>query len=295
MIILRTTGGLGNQLFQYAAARSLSHRHQVPLRFDARWHNEPHPGGETVRSFDLLNFCVSGERASPSELGRFWMQDRCWHTRLTGKLLRPLLRRELYWSPKMGLDRQLQKLGPEIYLDGLFQHPAHFAQYELNLKSELQFRSPLPKHIQNEVERLARMPSVCIQVRRSDFLENPAVSAVHHCCEARYYEIAWKRVKSYVPEAQGYIFTDDLAWAKENFRSWSGVEIIGPEWDGPNYLHKFALMRSCRHFIIANSTYGWWAAWLGATAGSRVVLPQRWLRNAETVPLGLLLPGWEAL
>jgi hypothetical protein len=195
----------------------------------------------------------------------------------------------------MGFDRKLQKLGPETYLEGLFQHPAHFAQHEVMLKAELHLRSPLAQRVRVEAERLTQIPSVCIQVRRSDFVENPAVSAVHHCCESKYYEMAWNRIKSCVPGARGYIFTDDPKWARENFRSWAEVKIMGPEWDGPNYLHKFALMRSCRHFIIANSTYGWWAAWLGANTESRVVLPHYWLRNAETASLGLVLPGWETL
>jgi len=71
------------------------------------------------------------------------------------------------------------------------------------------------------------------------------------------------------------------------------VEVVPPEMDGPGFMHRFELMRACRHFIIMNSTWGWWAAWLGAKAGSRVVMPEQWVRDRTTRELGFVCRGWE--
>ena len=94
---------------------------------------------------------------------------------------------------------------------------------------------------------------------------------------------------------RGYVFTDDQGWAREYFAGRADVEVVGPEWNGPAFLHRFHLMRRCRHHIIANSTWGWWAAWLGAREGARVILPDQWLRGRSTRELGLVVDGWETV
>ena len=97
-----------------------------------------------------------------------------------------------------------------------------------------------------------------------------------------------------VPDAQGVVIPDDPVWAREAFAGWPGAVVIGPEWNGPDYMYQFYIMRSCRHFIIANSTWGWWAAWLGDYPDKFVVMPGRWFcderMNVDAV--GLRVPGW---
>ena len=131
-------------------------------------------------------------------------------------------------------------------------------------------------------------------MRRSDFVQNIRTRAIHGTCSLEYYKRAWADICHRIPAARGLVFTDDFAWANEAFRDWDGVSVVGSEWDGPDYTYKFFLMQSCRHFIIANSTWGWWAAWLGSFPGKTVIMPEHWFADPtlNAAAAGLRVPGW---
>lgn len=296
MIVVRFKGGLGNQFFQYAAGRALAARHGVPLRFDARWYENPENHRAVVRTFDLPAFKVEGQLATKAELDAFGYDGtrRIW-PRIKGRALRLMRGRRVWSCDSPGWLTEFMQLKANVLLDGYFQHPAFFATVQASLRRELCLRTSPPERIGQKAAMLVSLDSVCIQVRRTDFVSNPEAARRHGVCSLDYFRAAWAYVRCRVPAAKGFVFTDDPAWAEEAFKAWPDVVVVGADFDGPAYLHRFFLMKSCRHFIIANSTWGWWAAWLGANAGSIVVLPRRWLTEADTRTLGLALPEWQVL
>ncbi len=294
VIAVRLKGGLGNQLFQYAAARALAVRHGSGLGLDASWYNGPDNGRPVRRDCDLSAFRVAGEWLEPGRaraLGLATTVDR--RERLLARVACLLRGRRIWRYGGMGFAPEFARLGARVNLEGYFQHPTYFERVAGELVNELVLRTDPPGEVEAFAERLAAKPSVCVQVRRMDFVADAATARVHGCVSPGYYQRAWQRLLEAEPAAEGHVFTDDQVWARDFFRGWPRVEVVGPEWDGPAYLHRFHLMTRCRHFVVMNSTWGWWAAWLGARRGGRVILPDLWLAGRSTAELGLLLPGWQ--
>lgn len=295
MIVVHFKGGLGNQMFQYAAGRALAARHSVPLRFDTRWYAEPQHQRAVSRSFDLPAFRVQGALATDAELAPFAFEyGKSPLARAHARLIRRCGRRTIWRDEAPGRSSAFDRLGREVLLDGYFQHPSYLSTIEGELRDELLLCETPPAAIVRQAERLTETPSVCIQVRRTDFVQNPETAKLHGSCSMEYYQNAWRLVRERIAAARGFVFSDDIEWAREAFRNWADVVVMGPEWNGPAFLHRFFLLRSCRHFIIANSTFGWWAAWLGAKPDSVVLVPRQWLRANEVDALGLRLPSWIA-
>lgn len=292
MILVCCKGGLGNQLFQYAAGRALAARHGGPLRLSDAWYRTAEHQTKVRRSFDLLHFRVEAKVAAVADHRRFGLAGHSLAARVMGRIRRTLTGNRRWIRNEIGYDDQFARLGPRTAIEGYFQHPNYFVDVAGVIRAELQLRETPPTVILELARQLAADETVCIQVRRTDYLTQAENAAVRDVCGVGYYRQAWAEVVARVPRARAWIFTDDVAWARANLSALQPVRIVGDELGGPAFLHKFHAMRACRHFISANSTFGWWAAWLGATPGSVVVLPRTWLRRTEVDQLGLRLPGW---
>ena len=295
MIVVRFKGGLGNQLFQYAAGRALAARHGVPLQFDARWYDRSVHQQSVRRSFDLMHFAVHGRAGNRLGMATFFSDEGPFYSRLlAAPLLRLLPGHQVWVYDGQGFPTDFNRLGRQVRIEGYFQDPRYFAPVQQELRAELNLVVPPPDGVVAYAASIAAGPSVCIQVRRTDFVSNAEAAAVHGTCGLDYFKSAWANICQRVPAAQGLVFTDDPIWAREAFHSWPDVSIVGSEWDGPAYMHKFFLMRSCRHFIIANSTWGWWAAWLSRFPEKTVVMPKKWFTDGKLneTAAGLRIPGW---
>lgn len=278
MIIVRLYGGLGNQMFQFAAGMSLAKRHGVALHFDPEWfdHVHLHQGLELPRVFGL-----DLPRATPDELRR-----------VLGVLTSPTLRRLLvrrkfrallpsslaiephfhYWSP-------FDRLGPKVYLDGHWQSERYFSSVEAEVRQALRFQAPLDVENQTIVDEMGACESVSLHVRRGDFAENPVVRSVHGVDLAEYYRKATDEIKRRTENPYFYIFSDDPDWARAQFGFLPASRVIDHNRGGYSYLD-MQLMSCCRHHVIANSTFSWWGAWLNSKPGKIVVAPRRWFSTA---------------
>ncbi len=295
MIIVRFKGGCGNQLFQYAAGLALATQHGVPLLFDLRWYDRPEHQRAIGRAFELMHFAVHGRVASPAELKPFFFGGGdLVLIRVIKKIMRSAVGRRIWICDEIAYSPAFEKLGRQVLMEGYFQDIRYFEEVQSQLKEHFSLNNPLPPEIIAYAAWLSDQASVCIQVRRTDFVSNIATSARHGVCDLGYFTRAWAEIRKRIPDANAFVFADDLAWAHEAFRDWKGAVIVGPEWNGPAFMYKFFLMRSCRHFIIANSTWGWWAAWLGHFPEKIVVMPQQWFAGpiANDAASGLYLPGW---
>lgn len=282
-------------MFQYAAGRALASRHGVPLAFDSSWYEQAEHQRAVPRSFDLMNFAVQGQMADSAALRPFCPEDGgLMSAGLLGRFRRRLTGRSVWRFDAMGYSTEFERLGAKVLLEGYFQDPRFFEPVQSALHIELRLRAAPTPEVSAYAAELSQRPTVCIQVRRTDFVANERTAAIHGVCDPGYFQKAWALVRGRVPGAQGVVFSDDVVWAGAAFSGWKDVTVAGPEWNGPAYLHKFHLMQSCRHFIIANSTWGWWAAWLCRFPDKTVIMPERWFLNEtlNTAAAGLCLPGW---
>lgn len=277
MIFVRLHGGLGNQLFQYAAGRRLSLLRNAELVFEDSTFFHP-PAGDTPRRYLLDCFDVSGRLCAADEraelhlyLSRFW------------KYLGPIRRfgryRVIYDSPGR-ICQELLNAPDRVVLSGYWQSEVYFSSIRDVIRKELCVLSPMSAADSAFADRIRQTNSVSIHIRRGDYVHHSATMAYHGVCSLDYYQSAIKRVIDRIEKPEFFVFSDDPEWVQRNIiidRPWQQVIHTGEKAE----IADFHLMSMCRHHIIANSSFSWWGAWLGERESSLVVAPQRWFASVK--------------
>lgn len=267
MVGIQFSGGLGNQMFEYALYLKLKAIGKQVKVDDFTCY------GPGQRRLMLDVFGVSYERLSREEYVRLTDCDlRPWHRvrrKLTG-------RRDLsYRERSTNFDPEVLTREPALLL-GCFQSERYFADIAGSVRDAFAFRNFRPDAgTQRWEERMRRCPSVSVHIRRGDYLD-PRYSALYEgICTDAYYAAAAARMRSLVPGAVFFFFSNDPAWVKARYRDPDFCVVEGNGEDS-GYADLY-LMSRCRHHIIANSSFSWWGAWLNPDPEKRVIAPKRWL------------------
>lgn len=290
-VLLRLAGGLGNQMFQYAAGRAVALATGRRLLLDAT----AIPRGPSDRRYELPAFRIAGEPAGP--VVRTLVRAQV-GARLPGAMrgiARAASRRRwtLLGDRDSGFDERLFATAGDLVLEGPWQLAAyadHTPEIRAAIRRELSPRGPLPERLTGVIAEIEACEAVCVHVRRGDYAHDPAVAAVHGTLPLDYYDAAAARLADHVAAPFFFVFSDDAAWARRNLRLPGPMRVVDEAADLPPSVDQ-RLMAACRHFIIANSTFSWWAAWLGANPAKLVVAPRQWFAN-RVVPAGLLPESW---
>ena len=264
---------MGNQMFQYALGRALSIKHRVPLKLDTTFLlDRTQRPGMTFRDYELGVFSIDAAFATKKEIPFL-------HRMHGGGMIAIVLdklRRKVF--PSKGTERgtafnpDILSVGPHVYLEGYWQSHKYFDAYSDQIKKDLTIKQPLPKHIRTLQSEIGACTSACMHVRRGDYIGNP----YHDVVGIEYYQSALVVVKERTTIDHLYIFSNDAAWCTDNLKFDVPTTVVGDEYAGERQIGHFALMQACTHFIIANSSFSWWAAWLGQSAGSVVIAPKQW-------------------
>ncbi len=288
MIICALQHGLGNQLFQYATARALAERTGAPLWLDATHFDHVHN-----RALEIGKLRVEA-RFLPSALARLWTPNPGAGTlkravkSLAGRVVRTLRDEERGFDPRVG------RAGWCTRLDGMWQSARYFAHLRPRLLAEFEPRAPLPPAVAAWVRRVADEPSVAVHVRRGDLVANPEYARSFGTLGPGYYREALARVEARVPGARVYVFSDDPAWCERHLPGVLPTEIVSGRMTR-NAVEDLAAMKACRHFVVANSTFSWWGAWLGTHAEKMVIAPARFHRETRPWQVDLVPESWETL
>lgn len=196
-------------------------------------------------------------------------------------------------SGDMSFQSEFLNAPPDCLLFGYFQSYRYFESIADELRKEI--NQLLDNYSQAESfhfkKSLLNDQSVAVHVRRGDFMLHPAF----HVCGEHYYHVAMNKMRMQLDGAQFFIFSDDPKWCKQHFK-YSDTQIIDSGASAANPLHDLYLMSRASHHIIANSSYSWWAAWLGQKLHQRVITPSRWFSDNTNAPMeDKLLPGWESV
>lgn len=287
MIIVQLNGGLGNQLFQYAAGRRLAIHHHVPLKLDLRSYEQAQA---VVRTYRLSQFAISAAAADNHEIWRLrGDESRIGRAYRWGQARLPIRQRRYVREPHFHVEPAILELGSTAYLEGYWQSERYFADISATLREDLTLPPPSGRN-RELAEAIKSSTAVSVHVRRTDYL-NPRNLAIHGVCSLDYYRAAIDLLEAKVPQAQFYIFADDPNWARANLMNGPRMQIVdhnGPEHD----YEDLRLMSYCRHHIIANSSFSWWGAWLNPAPQKLVVAPARWFITAERDTRDLLPPTW---
>lgn len=277
MIIVRLIGGLGNQLFQYALGRRLALERGVPLKLDLSWFQV-----QSLRHYMLDRFKIDAEIATPDEIAYLTRSNGKGIPNLLykmGEKFVPYYRRTVVREVKRSFDPRILKVKPSAQLIGYWQSERYFKEIESHLRQELSLKQPLSSQSANIARQMQGSNSISLHVRRQDYVSSARRIQVYGVCSLEYYQRAVEYLRKNVPNPHFFVFSDDVTWAGSNLTFLAPmVEVI--EVDGPaRDEEELILMSRCKHHILANSSFSWWAAWIGTTPGTVVVAPRQWIRD----------------
>jgi len=286
MIRIVMLGRLGNNLFQYAMGRVLSEKHGVPLIMDASWFNTE--GWNQVKCISrfpgltggkakVVRRCSLGARALLKASGKHYWEYRGI----------PVLKET---EKDQSYDPRFLHAPADCMLFGYFQTPLYFETMEPRLREELSTKDlGLEKGRERLAERLRSPDSVAIHVRRTDYTGNPNLDL----CGPAYYCKTMERMRSSVENPHFHVFSDDPSWCRQHFTSSDSTVIDHDPFSSP--LADLHLMSLAGHHIIANSSYSWWAAWLGKKENQKVFMPSKWFSEIHAPIAQKCCLGWQTV
>jgi Glycosyl transferase family 11 len=283
MIIMKIRGGLGNQLFQYALGRTLAIRNKTTLKLDVDFYKEAR-----VRRYELDQLAIKASR--PNFLDKLILQES---TRTLLRRFEPMARLHKRMMFTTMDDRQggfaadVLLVKGNVYLRGFWQSWKYFSEIRSVLVRELSMTSPPNLANTLMMNRIEESCSVCIHMRRGDYWNDPHVNKLFGVCPIEYYDEGIRLMKQRLSKPVFFVFSDDLDWARENLKPDTLCIFVDCNKDIPA-VHDMRLMTTCKHFIIANSSFSWWGAWLSTTRDKIVVAPEKWYKI--TRPVDDLLP-----
>ena len=291
MITVKLQGGLGNQLFQYAAARALAHHHGTSVAFDLSFFQNPGPDSVlTPRNFELGAFGITPVRptlVASMALGLTKTPFKKTLQRL-GRRVYPVTE---YREPSFRYDPALfEATSANTHLVGYFQSERYFKKIEETLRRELKFVDSPEIEL---TERIRANHSVSLHIRRGDYVSSPTTGQFHGLCSINYYEKAAAYLAERFGDVQFFVFSDDLDWARKNLLLPYPVNFVEGHTGAESY-KDMQLMSRCRHHIIANSSFSWWGAWLNPAPDKVVIAPERWFADAtaQAQTQDMIPEGW---
>ncbi|MGQ9492108.1 MAG: alpha-1,2-fucosyltransferase [Anaerolineae bacterium] len=293
MVIVKLIGGLGNQMFQYAAGRALALHHRTPLKLDISGFAE-----YRLRTYRLHHFRIQAELATPREVAHVTGMDR------TG-LWKRVFWRIQHWMPYYRrctfqedtlrpYDPNIWRTPRDVYLDGYWQSEKYFADVADIIRREFQLKEEPSASSRAVANRMHDCQAISLHVRRGDYVSNPRTHRVHGVCSLEYYRRCIAFIVERVERPTFFVFSDDMAWTREHVPIEGLVEYVTHNGAERDY-EDLWLMSQCRHHILANSSFSWWGAWLNPNPDKLVLAPQRWFNDSTLNTRDLLPEGWIAL
>lgn len=277
-MIIRLKGGMGNQMFQYAMGKMLSTKWEKKVYFD-----DSSFESDELRCFELDELNVSLEKASQKEIEKYkrirYFYNIIYNYIKIKRLFGIQLEKREFCFDKYKYAR---------YFDGYWQNVQYFQLIREQLQQEFVFTGELTKYQEQIIDQMKQESSVALHVRHGDYLANNNQD-IFVCLPINYYQQAIDLLREKIGSLRIYVFSDDIAWCKQNFTFCDNLVFVDESISNRAKVD-FELMRNCKHFIIANSTFSWWPAWLASNKDKIVIAPQAWFcdeRDNQAVRQGL--------
>lgn len=245
-------GGLGNQMFQYAAGLSAMEEYSqfTNLKLDTSFYSGQQrkivSNGLTGRGYDLDVFNITYNQL---------------------------------------------EIAPEgaIMLDGYYQNISEFEDVVDQVKFEFTFKNKFDESIENLAKKIRDTDnSVCIHVRRGDYVYNPTANSYHGVMDIDYYQSAQEVIEKIISNPVYYVFSEDIDWCKKNLKSDYDVYFVGDKYCGDRDTGHLYLMQMCENHIISNSSFSWWSAFLSSS--NITIGPKKWFTNGTGSEI--MLDSW---
>lgn len=283
-VTIRLMGGLGNQMFEYAAMRNIQLNNNSAGVIDlVGITNKTH----NVYGLDHCNISkdigVINKKGSIKARIAHLLYGFYWVFLAKSKrgfqfwsLLQPYLNSiGIYCVPDGYIRLEDMKIDNN-YMVGYFQSIKYMNENKDIIRDELQITDKLTKKNQKVYEEILKSNSVCVHIRRGDY-----VGSFFEVCNAKYYLDSIKYIQSKIKNAHFYIFSDDIDWAKENL-GLKNVTYI--DWKNDQF-QDLKLMSGCKNFIMSNSSFSYWAQFLSQNKKKVVLAPSKWFKNGKKIDI----------
>lgn len=272
IVVARLSGGLGNQLFQYAAACGIAHVSGGVPALDL---SSLSSRGRTDQVFDRAILRFDGTTLDPEfRVASVPQQGRLGCLGIDGGIRLPVYRENSY-----EFDPAVKSIEGGAYLYGFWQSWKYFSEIADELRVRLKSALLSGLDTDSVVQAIGACQSVAVHVRRGDYLD-PNMLDHFGVCEPAYYAGAMDLMRDRVANPRFFIFSDDPDWARAHFGA-SDVTVVSSA--ARDARADLAAMASCRSHILANSSFSWWGAWLGAGDDSIVIAPMPWYTESPRV------------
>ena len=283
MIIAKIQGGLGNQMFEYAAGRRLAHANGEELKLDIFGYQK---SDLPYRCYELDAYNIRATIAGETEIGRL---KRAGIRKLTDKI-KPFRFRRHIREAGYHFDRRILELKGEKYLDGYWQGEKYFRDIADIIRQEFTLKNGLGETARKWEKEISAANAVSIHIRRGDYL-SPKFAGIFRVLEPEWYLSAIKIITEQVEDPIFFIFTDDPDWAKNNLQFNKTEKFVSGR--GISNQEELILMSRCRHHIIANSSFSWWGGWLNSNPEKIVIAPRAWFKSGLYDEKDIIPAGWQ--
>lgn len=273
MIIVHLMGGLGNQMFQYAAAKSLAIKLQTSLKYYFR---DYYPYAK--REFTLNKFNIKLDNISYLDMFKIKLSKH------NSAFLYRKEEKEYY-----KFDLSFFDLPKNTLLKGFWQSYKYFIPYDDFIKKDFEITLNDIKTI-NLANEINNLDSISIHIRRGDYISSSVTNKAHGTCTLNYYLEAISLIKKQVENPHFYVFSDDIQWAKNNLKISGTLKFIE---NIKNEIIELKLMTLCKYNIIANSSFSWWGGYLNKYPNKIIIAPKKWTNSISDISeYDLIPPGW---
>jgi len=278
MIITRLSGGLGNQLFQYAVGRHLAEINNAALKFDVSEYEEDGSGRHALEHFKIpQNFATDEEVEFLKRRKLDLRKPRLLRLLVNCFLPRPT---HIYEHRCFRFHPEVLKLKGNVYLDGYWQSEQYFTAIAGIIRKEVCVSYPQKDKDLMLAEKIKRLNSVSLHIRRGDYISGAKTRQAHGLCDLGYYVRCINKLTEVVEDPHFFVFSDDSEWAQANLKVNFPMVFVVHNGAGKDY-EDLRLMSQCKHHILANSSFSWWGAWLNPEKKKMVLAPARWFAKKQ--------------
>lgn len=304
-IYLKMNANCGNQFFQYAFARMLQEHYGGELIIDYGYIINGYkrnvvglwPGSDNLlKDFNAVPYTYVRRTSNPKYFWAYFIkliQVLLHCDRFTPRsykfylwVAEHLERYGIYYFEAPYFPYKLNSKSKNIIVKGYFESPKYFAAIDGKIKNELTSKHALLEQDRDLYEVIVKSEAVCITIKRMD-VDNSDLADIY-AYDIAYFYHAVDYISDRVTNPVWVIFSDDIEWCHNNFHI-DGQVYYEPE--GNPIWDKVKLMSSCKHFIIHNSTFSWWAQHLSANEDKIVIAPTKWV-NRDDQPIDIYEDNW---
>jgi len=276
MIIVKLKGGLGNQMFQYAMARAVAYRSNLPIKLDMEYFEN---GG--LHPYWLGNFNIIEDFATEDDIKQFKPSRRQAIAFAVYKIKEKFFpwyswnKNRIIKERSFSFDPDILKIRESVYFDGYWQSEKYFADISHIIRCEFTIKYEPDSANRQMLKKIDDTNSVSLHVRREDYVTNPRTLQVHGVLSLDYYMNALDLIAEKIEEPHIFVFSDDISWVKKSLKAALPLYFVEYNEKGQDY-EDLRLMSRCKHHIIANSSFSWWGAWLSENPHKIVIAPKQW-------------------